>query len=487
MAVSPIIVAVAVVVLSILFLLWRKADVSLDPDEPPIALAKIPFIGHILGLMRYQVEYFEMLCQNNHPIFTLKIFSSRIHVVRSPALVSLIFRETKALSFDVFTTQFLKHALDGPQHVIDVFENTTYLPELHVQMYGALAPGPDLTDSNLRVLNVLSRYLVPQKTNLYALLRKAYTIAMGESFYGPNNPVPELVDEIWNFEESLGLMMLGLSPRLLAPTAYRAQKTLAQKFKTYYDAHLEIHGNALIRGRARVARDHNLDNEVLGIFEMAICFAPVTNVVPSVFWMLSFIYTEPSLLSDLREELASAFGRERRGGVIDVEKLKKCRLLISTFQEMQRVKQHGNAVRFVTADTRLDGYLLKEGSIVQIPSAVLHTDVAVWGKDAKSFDARRFLGVDEKAARQRGFMPFGGGKHLCPGRHLAFVETLGFVAAFVMGFEMNSARRVGSRLQKLGFGARKPERDLEVVVSRRKGFEDVRWGFVSGGKEGGAG
>jgi hypothetical protein len=117
--------------------------------------------------------------------------------VRSPALVSLIFRESKTLSFDVFTTQFLKHALDGPQHVIDVFENTTYLPELHVQMYGALAPGPDLTDSNLRVLNVLSRYLVPQKTKLYALLREAYTIAMGESFYGPNNPVPELVDEIW--------------------------------------------------------------------------------------------------------------------------------------------------------------------------------------------------------------------------------------------------------------------------------------------------
>ena len=61
MAVSPIIMAVAVVVLSVLFLLWRKADVSLDPDEPPIALAKIPFIGHILGLMRYQIEYFEKL------------------------------------------------------------------------------------------------------------------------------------------------------------------------------------------------------------------------------------------------------------------------------------------------------------------------------------------------------------------------------------------------------------------------------------------
>jgi hypothetical protein len=92
---------------------------------------------------------------------------------------------------------FIKYALDGPQHVIDVFENTTYLPELHIQMYGALSPGPDLTESNLRVLNVLSRYLVPQTTNLYALLREAYTMAMGESFYGPDNPVPGLIDEIW--------------------------------------------------------------------------------------------------------------------------------------------------------------------------------------------------------------------------------------------------------------------------------------------------
>ena len=81
-------------------------------------------------------------------------------------------------------------------------------------MYGALAPGPDLTDSNLRVLNVLSRDLVPQKTNLYALLREAYTIAMGESFYGPNNPVPELVDEIWYLSPPLPPP---LSPKISQP------------------------------------------------------------------------------------------------------------------------------------------------------------------------------------------------------------------------------------------------------------------------------
>lgn len=61
MALDPGIIAITVGILSVLFLLWRTADVSLDPDEPPIALSRIPFVGHILGLMRYQVGYFEIL------------------------------------------------------------------------------------------------------------------------------------------------------------------------------------------------------------------------------------------------------------------------------------------------------------------------------------------------------------------------------------------------------------------------------------------
>lgn len=64
-------------------------------------------------------------------------------------------------------------------------------------MYSALSIGPDLTKSNARVLSVLSRYLIPQETNLYAFLRESYTIAAGETLYGPDNPVPDLIDEIW--------------------------------------------------------------------------------------------------------------------------------------------------------------------------------------------------------------------------------------------------------------------------------------------------
>ena len=58
---GPAIIAIVVGILSGLFLLWRKVDVSLDSREPPIALSRLPFFGHILGMIRYQLGYFETL------------------------------------------------------------------------------------------------------------------------------------------------------------------------------------------------------------------------------------------------------------------------------------------------------------------------------------------------------------------------------------------------------------------------------------------
>lgn len=281
-----------------------------------------------------------------------------------------------------------------------------------------------------------------------------------------------------DFEDDLGVMMIGFYPQLVARKANRAQQRVSKAFKAYYDAGLDRNANQFIKGRAIVARNHNLDNTILGIFEIAMCFAPVTNVVPTVFWMLCYIYSDADLLTALRDELVILGNHE----ALNMAKLRSCPLLISTFQETQRLKQHGNAVRFVTADTRLDGYLLKEGSVIQIPSSVLNTDSSTWGPDSGMFNARRFLDIDDKKARQHGFIPFGGGRHLCPGRHLAFTETLGFVAAFVLGFEMQGAQIIGTRTHKLGFGARKPEGDVKVSINRREGFENAKWSFDVGGE-----
>lgn len=50
------------VVAAVLLLCWHKLSVKLDPAEPKLLKPTIPYIGHIIGMLRYSGGgYFEKL------------------------------------------------------------------------------------------------------------------------------------------------------------------------------------------------------------------------------------------------------------------------------------------------------------------------------------------------------------------------------------------------------------------------------------------
>ena len=141
-------------------------------------------------------------------------------------------------------------------------------------------------------------------------------------------------------------------------------------------------------------------------------------------------------------------------------------------------------------------YLLRAGCDVQIPAGVPHRNPSIWGSNASTFDASRFLtpeqrGDDSVKAKtedremKKGYFPFGGGKHLCPGRNFAFSEILGAVAVLVAGFEITDNEGKMIRLPEMGRGRLgdavvKPMGEglqMGARIRRRKGWEDVVWRF----------
>ncbi len=42
-------------------LAWKALHISMDPREPPLIRPKIPLVGHLIGMLRYQTAYFEKL------------------------------------------------------------------------------------------------------------------------------------------------------------------------------------------------------------------------------------------------------------------------------------------------------------------------------------------------------------------------------------------------------------------------------------------
>lgn len=107
---------------------------------------------------------------------------------------------------------FSRKALGGSKKTMAIMEHvptekgeSAYLIDLHTAMYGALALGPSLLETNKRVLDSLVGYLNQiqpqgQDQGLYSWLKVLYTMSSAEALYGPGNPFsldPSLVDNVW--------------------------------------------------------------------------------------------------------------------------------------------------------------------------------------------------------------------------------------------------------------------------------------------------
>jgi cytochrome P450 len=276
---------------------------------------------------------------------------------------------------------------------------------------------------------------------------------------------------------------------------------MREAFAHYYANHHDRSASNLIRSHLESCQKWGFSTRDIANFEISTLFLATTNTVATSFWQLSYILSDPSLLSEIRREVENIVERRPSSetgeeyAVMDTTLFQShCPLLLSTFHETLRLVGAATSVRSVVTPATLStpshpSYSLQSPAIIQLPSGITHSSTSIWGPDAQDFNPRRFLpstkaklDKETKRKQSQGYFPFGGGKHLCPGRHFAITEVMAFVAAIVVGFEVEGSVVPERAFQKLGTGVRKPERDVVVGMSRRRGWEGVRWAFESGGK-----
>lgn len=145
---------------------------------------------------------------------------------------------------------------------------------------------------------------------------------------------------------------------------------------------------------------------------------------------------DQDLVDAVREETLPAFGED---GQLDVEYLaNSCPKLSGIWLEALRLSASSTALRYITEDTWIDKYLLRRGRALMISARQLHYDKTAFGEDAHSFKPTRFL-ESPQLQRSPSFRPFGGGKTLCPGRHLAKWMVFTFIAIVFQRYDVRLA------------------------------------------------
>ena len=205
--------------------------------------------------------------------------------------------------------------------------------------------------------------------------------------------------------------MLGVFPKYTGRKAWQARERMAHAFIEYFKNKGYEDSSELTLGRFHAQRDHGATIEDIARLEVSEGLGILSNTVPTCFWVLYDIYSRPDLLKELRDELrANAITLSPDGThTIDLVDIKeKCGLLISTFQEVLRVRSIGAPTRTVYKDILLnDQYLLKKGSLLMMPIKGINREENTWGAQAHEFNPRRFADGRQKDIKVTGFMSFG--------------------------------------------------------------------------------
>lgn len=149
----------------------------------------------------------------------------------------------------------------------------------------------------------------------------------------------------------------------------------------------------------------------------------------------------PEVLRELRHAILTEIGSYKEPQKITPTALQHCKYLQYFLKEVLRLYpplplDHRCAVR----DTTLprgggrDGtfpVLVRKGQAVMYHPYVLHRQTEIWGKDAASFDPRRW----SNHRPDWGYLPFNGGPRKCIGQHLAIIQASYVLVRLVQRFD----------------------------------------------------
>ncbi|KAL4936068.1 hypothetical protein BDV06DRAFT_205740 [Aspergillus oleicola] len=526
-----------------------KAPDTAQPRRPTIVPYWIPWFGHTLSFARNYIDFLESAKnQLNEAVFSIVMGGARHNVVMSPSMIKSV------LTFrGVTTAPLVKHISKKILGDRGAFEKLS-ASDRHVFVHNIpnqFMHEPSLTQTSTAAARFVERETpnlvtfcaatidqmlwerpgdvavvegTEQQTcevDFFTLIRYFVGTATTSSLFGQAilDTFPNLLEDVWSMDDQFATLSMG-PPRYLTPgtsKAYIARDRLLDTLAVFHqalllwdegkDVPMEFRDlrdledvSEPIKNRVRKAKELGLSPHESAPAHLALLWAMNGNSPNIVFYHLLRLYTNPTLLENIRKEIApfvqvSKPTREETGFPIleaprlsiDVDKLESCELLKASFYETLRLDSAGLSFRQLTDDLTLTetekeakdagrssqrSYFLKKDDLLIIPHGVVHNDPTYFS-NPNQFDPLRFLKTDastgEKRAKFDTMTPFGGGMPACKGRAFAEKKILILSAAIVSIWQVTGAN--GEKLKipehKISSAAFLPKNDIRVRISSR--------------------
>lgn len=316
---------------------------------------------------------------------------------------------------------------------------------------------------------------------------------MGSGTCAAQNMTWDTADVLRAIDKDFVFLGLNLLPDFAAPKGSRARNVIFKAMSKYYATGGYEAASHLIRARYKVNRKYGISQSDIEHFDLSVCYGLLVNTVPGTSWALYHLYSNASLLRDVRSNVESLvhlpkMENEKTKHMIRVnipEVVEGYPLLSSFVQEVLRVQSTNASGRVILKDTLVDEYLLKKGCILLIPSAEVHNSKSAWGPTASVFDPERFLpqkqSKDARKVPASAYRAFGSGASVCPGRHFATNEILAILIMMVLRYDIIPVEgewRMPKTKSHITTSILTPLKDVKVYIKERVEVKGVDWRFV---------
>ncbi|MBL8252771.1 MAG: cytochrome P450, partial [Candidatus Competibacter sp.] len=270
----------------------------------------------------------------------------------------------------------------------------------------------------------------------------------------PYRAHPALLDAVNNVNDSLlrqvkrAMVLGGLPNRLPLPDARRFRRAVVLLHRTVDNlighAHVQEKSEdtlyasliAAVAHRDRSPGDFHLRDQLITLF-----LAGHETTAVALAWTFYYLTEYPEWSDRLYNEIVEVLG-DRAPTMADLDRLILTRRVVD---ESLRLRPPIYGIgRRARVEDEVGGYRIPAESPVIVSPYVMHHHPAYWNCPDR-FDPDRFIPERATARPPSTYFPFGGGPHVCIGRHLATMELLAIVMLVVRAFRLTAppARRVG--------------------------------------------
>ncbi|OCH87214.1 cytochrome P450 [Obba rivulosa] len=458
-ALIPILALFVFVLVARRVLLQTRTSVVATVQLPPLVQSRLWWIGSTLRFIYDPSAFFQHNSEIYGSIYRFCLGGRYMTVVSDPAAIVKIHSLPPAvlIPFEYQQIHRICGLAERVRFISDVFHNR--IIPISASLLAKHRMSPISTAFSTHLLACFDSLRVPQ----HATVQYQLPDLMGEcmyrastlAFFGPSFPADTWAD-FAALDEDMSFLLRGIP--LLDIRAKRARERICRAMQAYIRDTWQEDGDGYLAGTSEAMSAMLLEALGSGMTEaesarlmVSVLWGMNGSMIQVTQWCLAYIVADKALLEHVSDTVRLAVERH----FADISCLPAAdpryldqpdfAILQSIVDEVLRLSTLTTAFREVVESFEITGYdgrpyIVPKGDLVALDVRSIHIN-PVFFTEPHVFKADRFLSTEgqERSYGRRKLIPWGGGKHMCKGRHFAEWAVKTFLIMFLCSFDVETS------------------------------------------------